>query len=62
MPGFALSYTVNVFFLMILFDFCLLPEQFCYMIVYTRKEIADRCAPWKISSGEKNLVFQALQF
>jgi hypothetical protein len=25
-------------------------------------QIADRCAPWKISSGAEKLVFQALQF
>jgi hypothetical protein len=32
--GFALSYAANVFILMILYDFCLLPAQFCYMPVY----------------------------
>jgi hypothetical protein len=30
-----MSYAVNIFILMILYDFCLLPEQFCCMIVYT---------------------------
>jgi hypothetical protein len=53
---------VNLFILMILYDFCVLPVQFCYIIVYTRKaesrvQIADRCAPWKISSGAENLIF-----
>jgi hypothetical protein len=51
---------------MILCDFCLLPEQFCYIIVYklkveSRVQIADRCAHWKTSSGAENLVLQALQ-
>jgi hypothetical protein len=32
--GFALSYAANMFILMILYDFCLLPAQFCYIIVY----------------------------
>jgi hypothetical protein len=59
--GFALSYTTNIFFLMNLYDFCLLPAQFCYIIVYIRKvgnrvQIANRYAPWKISNGEENLV------
>jgi hypothetical protein len=65
--GFALSYTTNMFILMILYDFCLFPAQFCYIIVYIRKvkssvNIADRCAPWTFSSGAKDLVLQALQF
>jgi hypothetical protein len=35
----------------------LVAAQFCYVIVYIRKvqsrvQIADRCAPWNISSGE----------
>jgi hypothetical protein len=34
MSGFALSYAANMFILMILYDFCLLPAQFCYIIVY----------------------------
>jgi hypothetical protein len=38
-----------------------------YTIVYIRKvqsrvQIADLWAPWKMSSGEENLVLQALQF
>jgi hypothetical protein len=49
---------------MILYDFCLSAAQFCYLIVYKRKvesrvQIADRCPPWKISSGAENLVLQA---
>jgi hypothetical protein len=49
MYGFALSYAANMFFLMILYDFCL-SAQVCYITVYTwkiesRMQIADRCAP-----------------
>jgi hypothetical protein len=65
--GFALSYAVNMFILMILCDFSLLPAQFCYIIICTwkvesRVQIADRCAPSKISSDVQYLVFQGLQF
>jgi hypothetical protein len=65
--GSTLSYTANLLILMILYDFCLLPAQFCYIIIYLRKigscvQIAGRCAPWKISSGAQNLVLHALQF
>jgi hypothetical protein len=54
MSGFALSYTANMFILMILYDFCLFPATFCLIIVYVRKlenclQIADRCAPWRVS-------------
>jgi hypothetical protein len=43
------------------YDFYLFPAQFCYIIIYIWKvrscvHIADRCAPWKISSGAQNLV------
>jgi hypothetical protein len=37
MSTFALSYTVNMFILMILYYFCLLPAQFYYIIVYIHK-------------------------
>jgi hypothetical protein len=55
MSGFILSYTANRLILMILYDFCLLPAQVCYTVVYIWKvesgvQIADRCAPWKISN------------
>jgi hypothetical protein len=44
-----------------LYDLCLFPAQFCYMIVYiwkaeSRVHIADRCALWKMSSDAENLV------
>jgi hypothetical protein len=35
--GFALTYAPNMFMLTILYDFCLLPAQFCFMIVYIWK-------------------------
>jgi hypothetical protein len=62
MSGFTLSCTVNILILMILCDFCLLPAQFCYIIIHIWKveicvKIADRCAPWKISNGAQNLVW-----
>jgi hypothetical protein len=37
LSGFTLFYNRNTFILMILYDFCLLPAQFCYIIVYIRK-------------------------
>jgi hypothetical protein len=60
---FTLFYTADMFILMILYDFSLFPAQFCNIIVYVRKvgscmQIADRCAPWKISSGAENPVFK----
>jgi hypothetical protein len=63
MYGFALSYAMNMFILMIMYDFCLLPAQFYYVIliiyvgkVEIRVQIADRCAPWKIYNGVEDLV------
>jgi hypothetical protein len=52
---------------MILYDFCLTSAQFTYRIVHIWKveisvQIADGCAPWKISNAAQNLVLQALQF
>jgi hypothetical protein len=59
MSGFTLSCTAN---LMIPYDFCLFPVQFCYIMVHIRKvkscvQVADRCAPWKISSGVQKPCF-----
>jgi hypothetical protein len=64
---FTFSYTATIFILMILYDICLLPPQFCYQIVYiwkveSRVQIADRCTPCKISSSAQNLILHALQF
>jgi hypothetical protein len=65
--GFALFCTAVMCVLMILYDFSLLPAQFCYIIIYIGKvescvQIANWCAPWKIFSGAENLVLQVLQF
>jgi hypothetical protein len=59
--GFPFSYTTNMFILMILYDFCLLPAHFYYIILYkgnvkSRVQIADPCPLWDISSGAENLV------
>jgi hypothetical protein len=67
MVGFTLSYSANMFILIVLYDFCFLPAQFCYIIVYIRKgvnclQITDWYAVWKISIGAWNLVLHALQF
>jgi hypothetical protein len=37
MPWFTMSYVANMLIHMILYDFCLLSAQFCYIIVYIRK-------------------------
>jgi hypothetical protein len=65
MSAFTFSYSANMFILMILYDLCLLPAQFCYtrIDVYIRKvqshvQTADWCAPWKISSGADQPIFQ----
>jgi hypothetical protein len=67
MSGFDLFYAANIFNLMILYDFCLLPAQFYYIIIYTwkiesRVQITDWCAHWNISNGVENFVLQVLQF
>jgi hypothetical protein len=65
--GFALSNIANIFVLMILYDFCLLPALFSYVIVNVRNlesrmHIADWCVPRETVNGAKNLILQALQF
>jgi hypothetical protein len=67
MSGFALFNIVNILIIMILNDLCLLPALFLYIVIYVRNleshmQIADRCAPWKVSNGAQNPVLQALQF
>jgi hypothetical protein len=64
--GFTLSFAVNIVILVILYDFCLSPAKFYYIIVYIRKvencvQTANRSAHWKISNGAQNLVLHALQ-
>jgi hypothetical protein len=50
MFGFTLSYIASISILMIVYDFCLLPLQFCGIIIYIRMvecvQIAEHCAPW----------------
>jgi dUTPase len=58
--GFALSFGVKILNLMVLYDVSL-PAQLRCIIVFIRKEeihvqIADRCAPSKISNGAENSV------
>jgi hypothetical protein len=65
MVGFASFCTSSMVILINLNDLCLLPAQFCCIIVYIRNEeslvqIADRCAPWNIAIGAENLILQAL--
>jgi hypothetical protein len=53
--------------ILILFDFCSFPIQFCHMIVYileaeSRALIVLLYALWKFSSDAENLVLQALLF
>jgi hypothetical protein len=52
---------------MVLYDFCLLPAELCYIIVNVRNieslmQFSGWCTPWKIANGVENLVLQALQF
>lgn len=66
--GFTLSYVANMVILLVLYDLCLLPVYFCYIIIHmqvweidSHVKIAAWWTPWKISDGEENLVFQVLQ-
>jgi hypothetical protein len=52
--------------LMILYDFCLLPAHFYYVILCrgkreSRVQIADRRALWEASHGAENHVSEVLQ-
>jgi hypothetical protein len=63
--GFALSNRANIFVFMILYDFCMMPAWFCYIIVNLRNleshmQIADRYAPRKTANGANNLVHSSL--
>jgi hypothetical protein len=56
--GFPFSYAAKMFIILILYDFCLLPDQFCYIIVYTQKvescvQISDLYAPEMKKQDEK---------
>jgi hypothetical protein len=39
MSGFTLTYTTNMFILMVLYDFCLWSAQFCYIISWRLKAV-----------------------
>jgi hypothetical protein len=43
MSGFTLSYTANMFILVILHDFCLLRAQFLYRLMLFRETVAAYC-------------------
>jgi hypothetical protein len=57
MSGFALSYTGNMFILMILYDFCLLLAQFCYVIIYIWS-LKVVCKSWTSVHLGKFLIVQ----
>jgi hypothetical protein len=57
--GFALSYTANMFILMTLYDLCLSPAQFCYIIVYIRK-VESRLQIAGVHLGKFPMVWRAL--
>jgi hypothetical protein len=65
--GFALSSVANIFIFVILYDFRLLPAQFCNKITplwnfESHMQIAGQCAPWKRANSADHLVLPALQF
>jgi hypothetical protein len=67
LSGFILSYTADMFILMILYDFRLFPPQFYYIILYIRKvescmQIADRCAFWKFPLVRRTLFCMRCNF
>jgi hypothetical protein len=65
--GFSLSNIANIFILMILNDFWLLPALFCYLIINVRNleshmHITNQYAPQETANSAENLILQALQF
>jgi hypothetical protein len=65
--GFPFSDVANICIFMILYDLCLLPAHFRYVIINIRHleshvQLADRCALYKCTKGAENLASQALQF
>jgi hypothetical protein len=60
--GFDLSNIANIFIFMILYDFCLLPTWFCYVIVNVRNleshmHIADQFPTRETANGAENLIY-----
>jgi hypothetical protein len=63
MSIFDLSYTSNMLILMILYGFCLLHAQFCYIIVYIRKtESRVKITDWDLAAAfwEHNPLYRLL--
>jgi hypothetical protein len=59
--GFTFSDVMNICIFVILYNLCLLPAQFCYVIINIRYleghvQLMDRCALWKFTSGAEYLV------
>jgi hypothetical protein len=56
--GFALCYAANVFIHMILYDFCLLPAQFSYVIIYIPKvENCVHFGKFPVVQSESELLY-----
>jgi hypothetical protein len=64
--GFTFFDVANICVYMILYDFCLLPATFCYVViniqhVESHVPLVGQCVPWKFANGAENLVLQVLQ-
>jgi hypothetical protein len=62
MLGFVFAQVSNIYIIVILYDFCLLPAYFCQVIVNLRNlerpmQSASRCAPWWVTSGAEDSYF-----
>jgi hypothetical protein len=67
LSGFAFSDVAKICIFMILYDLCLLPAQFRYVIINIRYlenhvQLVDLCASSKFSNIAENFLLQALQF
>jgi hypothetical protein len=67
MLGFALPSAVNMFILMTLYDFGLLPAQLCYITIHIQRaessvQIMGWCATWEIENGAEPLLLQGLDW
>jgi hypothetical protein len=61
--GYTFSDVANIFIFMNLYDLCLLPALFRYVITnISYLESHVQLAFWKFTSGAKDFVLQALQF
>jgi hypothetical protein len=66
---FAFAYSANIFLLIILYELCLLPAQFCYTRINVLSweaeslvQIADWRAPWKFSNRAETLCCGCCNF